>query len=83
VIEDCRIEAGGIQIATSPVRQASFFFDGSAGGHVVQAEDRQTLTSAQWSFGGGKRRYRWIRVEVVDQAGNHAWTNPLAIAPKA
>lgn len=83
LIEDCRIAAGVIRIATSPVKQVSFFFHGAAGGHVVQAEDGQTLTSAQWSFGADKRRCRWIRVEVVDQAGNCAWTNPLAIAPRA
>lgn len=79
VIEDCRIEEGAIRIATSPVRQVNFFFDGAAGGHIVQAEDGKTLTSAQWSF-GGKRQ--WIRVEVVDEAGRSAWTNPL-VPPKA
>jgi hypothetical protein len=84
VIEDCRIEAGVIRIATSPIKQATFYFDGAAGGHVVQAECGCALTSAQWSFGSEKRRrYKWIRVEVVDRAGNHAWTNPLAIAPIA
>jgi hypothetical protein len=81
VIEDCRIEAGVLRLATSPVKQVNFFFDGAAGGHIVQAEDGKPLTSAKWSFGGERRRYQWIRVEVVDQAGNCAWTNPLAIAP--
>lgn len=79
VIEDCRIDGGVIRIATSPVKQVNFFFDGAAGGHVVEADAGQTLTKAQWSFGGEKRRYRWIRVEVVDPAGNHAWTNPLMV----
>ncbi|MEN6495415.1 MAG: CehA/McbA family metallohydrolase [Thermoguttaceae bacterium] len=82
VIEDCRIEAGVIRIATSPVKQVSFFFDGAAGGHVVQAEGGNTLTSAQWAFGRDKRRNQSIRVEVMDQAGNCAWTNPLTIAPR-
>jgi predicted metal-dependent phosphoesterase TrpH len=80
VIEDCRIEAGAIRIATSPIKQASFFFDGAAGGHVVKAEPGKTLTGARWSFEADRRRCRWIRVEVVDQAGNCAWTNPLAVA---
>jgi hypothetical protein len=83
VIEDCRIDAGVVRIATSRVKQVSFFFDGSGGGHVVQAEGDNTLTRAQWEFGKDKRRYRWIRAEVVDQAGNHAWVNPLTIAPNA
>lgn len=83
VIEDCRIEAGVIRVATTPVKQVSFFFDGSAGGHVIEADAGKTLSSAQWAFGGDRRRYRWIRVEVLDQAGNHAWTNPLEIEPKS
>jgi hypothetical protein len=83
VIEDCRIEAGVIRIATSPVKQVNFFFNGQGGGHVVSAEGDNTLTSAQWAFGHGKkRRCQWIRVEVVDEAGNHAWTNPLAVSPR-
>jgi len=78
-IEDCRIDAGAVRVTTSPVAQINFFFDGSAGGYVVQAGASDTLTSAQWSFGAEKRRRRWVRVEVVDQAGNRAWTNPLAL----
>ena len=78
VIEDCRIEEGVIRIATSPVKEVSFFFDGAAGGHVVRAEVDKPLTEAHWSFGGQHRRCRWIRIEVVDQEGNHAWTNPLS-----
>lgn len=83
VIEDCRIEAGSIRIATSPVKQVCFFFGGEGGGHVVQAKAGNTLTSAQWAFGRDKRRCQWIRAEVMDQAGNCAWTNPLGIAPRA
>jgi len=81
VIEDCRIEAGVIRIATSPIQQACFLFDGSAGGHVERAEAGKSLTKAEWSFGGDRRKYQWIRVEIVDEAGNHAWTNPLVVAP--
>jgi len=82
VIEDCRIEAGQIRITTSPVKQVNFFFNGQGGGHVVSAEEGKTLTSSQWEFGREKkRRYRWMRVEVVDEAGNRAWTNPLAVTP--
>ncbi len=83
VIEDCRIEAGCIRIATSPAKRVSFLYDGVAGGHVVQAEGGNTLTNAQWAFGRDKSRCRWIRVEVMDQAGHCAWTNPLAIARRA
>lgn len=81
VIEDCRIEAGVIRITTSPAKKITFFFDGAAGGRIVQAEGGQTLTTAEWAFGREKRRYRWIRVEVIDEAGHCAWTNPLIIAP--
>jgi predicted metal-dependent phosphoesterase TrpH len=80
-VEDCRVEAGVIRVKTSPVKKVSFFHDGASGGHVVQAEGGKPLTSAQWSF-GGSRPCKWIRVEVVDQADNYAWTNPIAVAPK-
>ncbi len=80
MIEDVGSKPGAIRIATSPIRQASFFFDGAAGGHVVEAEPERTLTGARWSFEADRRRCRWIRVEVVDQAGNCAWTNPLAVS---
>ncbi|MHB8902237.1 MAG: CehA/McbA family metallohydrolase [Thermoguttaceae bacterium] len=80
-IEDCRIDDGTLRIATSPVRQVTFYFDGSAGGHVVRAEAGKTLTAAEWAFGADKRQYRWIRVELVDPDGNCAWTNPLVPAP--
>ncbi len=82
VIEDCRIEEGAVRVATSPVKQINFFFDGTSGGYVVQAEADGVLTSAAWAFSTEKRRRRWVRVEVVDQAGNHAWTNPLVLPPK-
>ena len=81
VIEDCRIEKGVIRVVTRPVKQVNFFFDGAAGGHVVEAEAGTTLTKAEWSFGGAKRRPAWIRVEVHDAAGNRAWTNPLEVSP--
>lgn len=78
VIEDCRIEGNEIRVATSAVKQVNFFFDGAAGGHVVEAEAGKTLLTAQWAFGKNRR---WIRVEVVDQDGNRAWTNPLTPEP--
>jgi len=79
-IEDCRIEDGAVRVAVSPVRKVIFRYDGVGNGHVVRASDAP-LTAAQWKFAGSRRQYRWVRVEVVDDAGNHAWTNPLAIPP--
>ena len=79
VIEDCRIEADAIGITTSPVKKISFFFDGAAGGRIVQAAAGETITHANWRFGGDKRRYRWIRAEVEDPDGHFAWINPMAV----
>jgi hypothetical protein len=79
VIKDCRLEAGVIRIATSPVVQVTFYCDGAGGGQTIRAETGKPLTTAQWAFQRGKRRYRWIRAEVVDQQGNHAWTNPFTL----
>ncbi|GAB6187093.1 CehA/McbA family metallohydrolase [Thermopirellula anaerolimosa] len=78
-IDDCRIEDGAVRIVTSPVRKVIFRYDGWGNGYVVRAGKDAPLTTAQWKFAGARRQYRWVRVEVVDEAGNHAWTNPMAI----
>lgn len=80
-IEDCRIADGAVRVISSPVRKVIFRYDGVGNGHVVRAGTDAPLTAAQWKFAGSRRQYRWVRVEVVDEAGNHAWTNPIAIPP--
>lgn len=76
-IEDFHIRDEVVSLASSPVSQIRFQFNGNSGGHVVYAEDGRTINSAEWRF--SNRRPRWIRAEVIDQKGNHAWTNPIVV----
>lgn len=79
VITDFRIENNDtVRITCHPASKISFFYDGAGGGRFFTAKDGKPLTDASWKFGSGKRK--WIRAEVVDAAGKHAWTNPLATA---
>jgi len=80
-ILDCRIEEGVIRVTTGAVQEIKFVVDGAGGGHVARAKAGETITSAEWTFGTSRRKYRWIRVEVIDEQGNHAWTNPLLLPP--
>lgn len=83
VIEDFRIGNGMVRLRCSPVSEIRFHFDGSGGGRPHVAEGGGTLTQAEWKFAGGRKTPKWIRAEVVDPAGKQAWTNPIAVDPKA
>jgi len=72
VIEDLRVEEGRLVITCSPVARITFMCEG-AGGYVFDAPFRGTITTAAWPI--SHRRY--VRVEVVDEAGRQAWTNPI------
>jgi len=76
-VEDFRIENNTVRIRCSSSAVIRFFYNGSGGGRTFRAEPGQALSSAEWTFGGGKRSIQWIRAEVVDADGRHAWTNPL------
>ena len=53
---------------------------GSAGiGSVVIAEPAKTITSAKFDVPAG---IRYLRAEVIDPQGRHAWTNPIAFCNK-
>jgi hypothetical protein len=82
-IEDFRVGDGTVRLRCSPVAEIRFHFNGSGGGRLHEAPHGETITTAEWKFAGGRKSPEWIRAEVVDPAGKHAWTNPLAIAPKA
>jgi hypothetical protein len=77
VVDDFRIDGETIRIQSSPAAIIRFLYNGQGGGKTFRAEPGQSLSSAEWKFGGGKRSIGWIRAEVVDAAGRHAWTQPL------
>jgi len=76
-IESCRVAEGKIHLACSPVSRIQFCFNGQGGGRMFQAAEGQTLTEAEWKFGNTPPA--WVRAEVVDARGGHAWTNPITV----
>ncbi len=78
VISDFRVEDGVARL-TCPdaVCQIRFFFSGEGGGIFRAGEGGKLLTEAQWKI---RKGIKWVRAEVVDAKGKHAWTNPVAIA---
>ena len=78
-IQDFQVKDGVVSIQSSPVSQIRLQFDGQGGGRVYDAEKGQTIHTARWNFSSARRKPAWIRAEVVDSQGRHAWTNPVFI----
>ncbi len=72
VIEDVRVEDGRLVARTSPARRITFMTEG-ASGRAFDAEEGQTITEAAWEL----RPRRYVRIEVEDQRGRRAWSNPI------
>ncbi|MFA5293007.1 MAG: CehA/McbA family metallohydrolase [Phycisphaerae bacterium] len=74
-IEDFKIENGFVNIKCSPAVQINFFASAHLG-RVIRPKDGNSLTEAQWKF---SPNCGFVRAEVIDAQGNHAWTNPIVI----
>lgn len=73
VIEDFKVENGVATIKCSPVAQICFGAQ-TAIGRKICAQDGKLLTEAKWKM---TKKCRFVRAEVVDANGRHAWTNPI------
>lgn len=69
-IIDLRIEDRLITVETSPANAIRFMCDDQQG-WCEQAWGRPPITTARWEMSG---RERYVRVEVVDEAGRRAWS---------
>jgi len=74
-IEDYRVEDGVAKIKCSPVSEIIFLGQGYLG-HVVSGQDGKLLTDAEWKF---PEECKFVRAEVIDTNGKHAWTNPIVL----
>ncbi len=74
-IEEYRVEDGVVKIKCSPVSKIYFKGQG-AHGFVVNGQEGKLLTTAEWK---PPENCKFVRVEVVDANGNHAWTNPIVL----
>jgi hypothetical protein len=73
IIEDFKVENGVASIKCSPATQICFGAQ-AAIGRKFCAEDGKLLTTAEWKM---TKKCRFVRAEVVDANGKHAWTNPI------
>jgi hypothetical protein len=73
VIEDVRVKGAKIVVQCSPVAQINFISRRSHGLRVY-AEDGGFITDAECSI---RDILKYVRIEVVDQTGRRAWTNPM------
>lgn len=80
VITDFRIENGTVRLACLPAAEIRFYFNGANGGRVFTAAAGLPLTETCWNFAGENRRPAWIRAEIIDTNGKHAWTNPCPVS---
>lgn len=73
--EDFRIEAGIAKVKCSPV--VEIYFMGQINyEHGFTSDPAHLITSAQYKLPEG---IKWVRAEIVDANGRHAWTNPIVI----
>ena len=73
IIENLRIEDGRVLVQCSPVVEVHFIAE-FWHGHSQYAVDDERITSAGFTL---REDTEFVRVEVVDDKGKHAWTNPL------
>ncbi|HML74928.1 MAG TPA: CehA/McbA family metallohydrolase [Anaerohalosphaeraceae bacterium] len=74
-IEEYRVEEGIVKVKCSPAAKICFGGQGSYG-LVVNAKDGKPLTVAQWKL---PDNCTFVRAEVIDAEGRHAWTNPIVL----
>lgn len=74
-INDYRVEEGIVKIKCSPAARICFSGQTSHGS-VVNSQDGKPLTTAEWK---PSEKCKFVRVEVIDADGKHAWTNPIVL----
>ncbi|MEN6307662.1 MAG: CehA/McbA family metallohydrolase [Anaerohalosphaeraceae bacterium] len=74
-IEEFKVEEGVAKIKCSPAVKICFGGQTSHGS-VVNSQDGKLLTSAEWK---PSEKCKFVRVEVIDADGKHAWTNPIVL----
>jgi len=74
-IADYRVEEGVVKIKCSPAVKICFGGQTSHGS-VVNSQNGKPLTTAKWK---PSENCKFVRVEVIDAEGRHAWTNPIVL----
>ncbi len=74
-IEDCRIENNEIILRCSAVKEAHLI-GCWATGQSFYADNKDEITDLKCPI---DKRWKYVRVELVDWQGNRAWTNPFIL----
>jgi hypothetical protein len=74
VIEDLKIAGGKISLVTSPVKMIDFIADGILG--IRRASLEKNICLAEYELTGQER---YLRIEITDEKGKKAWTNPVLL----
>jgi hypothetical protein len=73
--EDFQIKDGKAEVKCSPVVEISFLGNTNLS-RSVTADPNHLITSAEYKL---PEKIKWVRAEIVDANGKHAWTNPIVI----
>ncbi|MEN6386310.1 MAG: hypothetical protein ABFD79_14085 [Phycisphaerales bacterium] len=73
--EDFKIEGENIIVKCSPVTEICFMGPYTYSSNFM-AEKGNTITQATLKI---PKKAKWLRAEIVDADGRHAWTNPIVI----
>ena len=76
VIEDCEIRNGELTLKCSPVREVHLICQ-RANGCSFYADGKKNLTEIKIPVDPAGKRWKYLRIEVMDNQGRHAWTNPF------
>ncbi len=75
--EDFQIKDGKAIVKCSPAVEICFMGDYTYS-HNIRGETGKTITAGEYKLPKG---IKWVRAEIVDAQGKHAWTNPIVIEP--
>lgn len=75
VFEDFRIEGDSAIVKCSPVMEICFMGQNTYSRNFT-APKNSPITSASYKL---PKKIKWVRAEIVDADGKHAWTNPIII----
>jgi predicted metal-dependent phosphoesterase TrpH len=75
VIEDFGVDANTVSVKCSPVVEICFMGQ-TKYSYNVKTDSGHLITAAEYQL---PKEIKWVRAEIVDVNGKHAWTNPIEI----
>ena len=76
--EDFHVDVNSVVVKCSPVVEICFMGQNTYS-YNITAEKNKLITTGKYKLPEG---IQWVRAEIVDANGRHAWTNPIVIKSK-